>query len=209
MENKFLDKLFEELKDLNKVPKFQLERAVSPLLGIFIREIINHAFTASTTISIPEFPLKKKDNNQSTNIDWLLIDDKRKILYCVELKTDKFSLRKKQSTIYKSVIDKLGEYKCATFLEDDINKILSLSKRKNKYKTITDKFKKHNIKLSDYENFEIIYLVPDDSRFDDPRIKRLNFSQLPEKVKIFNEEWQLLRNLLIGLSKQNKLPKPI
>jgi len=35
MENDFLSRLLYELVDLDKTPKFQLERAVSPLLGIF------------------------------------------------------------------------------------------------------------------------------------------------------------------------------
>jgi hypothetical protein len=207
MKNDFLVKLFSELEYLNTVPKFQLERAVSPLLGIFIKEIINSQFNVRTTISIPEFPLKKMDNNQSTNIDWLLIDVINKSLFLIELKTDILSLSDEQSTIYKSVIDKLSSVQNASFLQEDITKILRASKRKDKYHTITDKLSTDEINLSDYNKIEVIYLVPNEigpyKNYSFAKI--FLFSGLPENIATeYYSEWQLLRNFLKSLSKTNE-----
>jgi hypothetical protein len=206
MSNNFLEKLISELEQLNKVPKFQLERAVSPLLGIFIKQIINSQFNARTTISIPEFPLKKKDNNQSTNIDWLLIDTINKTLYLIELKTDYLSLRDEQSTIYKSVIDKLTEDQNASFLQEDIDLIMQASNRKDKYKSINDTFAGSDIDLSTYTKIVLIYLGPDviKQSLNSSYTKILSFSDLPENIATdYYQEWQQLRKFLKNLSKSD------
>jgi len=203
MKNKFLAKLFSELEYLNTVPKFQLERAVSPLLGIFIEEIINNKYAANVIASIPEFPLKKIKNFQSTNIDWLLIDKINNTLYCVELKTDSHSFRDTQLKKYIQ-IQEIVKTNGAAFLFEQLNLIAPKSNRKDKYSGLLKFIDDNSYNFSVYKNFEIIYLVPDDSKLDDRRIKRLNFSQLPKDISIFNEEWQQLRKLLIKLGKKSK-----
>lgn len=203
MENKFLDKLFEELKHLNKVPKFQLERALSPFLGIFIEEIINKSVPAKSIYNIAEFPLKKTGDFRSTNIDWLLIDEINKTLYCVELKTDSHSFRDKQLIKYKA-IKNIVENEGAIFLFEELNSIAEKSNRSDKYNEVLNRIKLNSIDFAAYRKFIIVYIVPDDSPLNDTEIKRINFSQLPEVVDKFKEEWQQLRNLLSSLIKQKK-----
>ena len=208
MENKFLTKLLKEFEQLNKVPKFQLERAISPFLGIFIIEIINKIFKTNVAVSIPEFPyrpLKHKDNNQSINIDWLLIDKQNKILYLIELKTDKFSFRKDQSLVYAELKKRVVDEKSFAFLTQDLNKIIPKSRRQAKYKTLTEIFDKNKISLSEYKNLSIIYLAPElPKNYEiDSNDKLLLFSKLPVKIKThYKQEWHQLRKFLKNLSAQ-------
>lgn len=206
MKNKFLEELILELEFLNNVPKFQLERAVSPLLGLFIKQIINSEFNARTTISVPEFPLKKDDSNQSTNIDWLLVDVINKILYLIELKTDILSLRDEQSNIYMKVLAALSLKQNASFLQEDFVSIMNASNRKDKYKIIKDILLVPDINFSEYGKIIVIYLVPDviepSSNYSFAKI--LPFSKLPENIATdFYPEYQQLRKFLKSLSKTN------
>ena len=88
----FIEEYLHTLFVYNQVPKLQIERAISPLLSIYIEELVKQHLknTSSPAYNLeliaPEFPLKKK-NNQSTNIDWLLIDKNNLVLYLIELKT--------------------------------------------------------------------------------------------------------------------------
>ena len=86
MQTEFLKIYLNKLLELYSYPKVQIERAISPLLSIFIIDILNHFLKTNIKFYLPEFPLKK-ENNQSTNIDWLLIDEENKKLYFIEFKT--------------------------------------------------------------------------------------------------------------------------
>lgn len=209
MENKFLDKVFEELKYLNKVPKFQLERAVSPLLGIFIKQIINKLFTTYVSEPIPEFPLKKKGNTQSTNVDWLLFDDNKKTIYCVELKTDKFSYNSGQSKIYRATKSRVEE-KGAGFLLKDLKVIKSKSKRPDKYDIVIKNFPIKKDALNKFRNLIVIYLAPV-SPPDTSKIycdKLILFSKLPDELDgEYSSEWLQLRSFLIDLNSQQSKKK--
>ena len=208
MNSSFLPRLFEELTYLNKVPKFQLERAISPLLGIFIIEIINKHLNADTTISLPEFPLKKSGNYQSTNIDWLLVDVTNKTLYCIELKTDFTSFRIKQSDIYKAIKD-LVEKDGAAELFSQVNIIRSKSRRKDKYAALQKRIP-IELDFTAFKRFKIVYLVP----YKPPKLNAdeydeiILFSDLSENINTpFPEEWTMLREFLIDLKKNIKIPQ--
>lgn len=206
MQESFLIRLFNELEYLNTVPKFQLERAISPLLGIFIKEIINSKYKTNVILSIPEFPLKKH-NNQSTNIDWLLFDNSSKTLYFVELKTDKFSFREKQNSAYRYVRDKFLKAKNASFLFNELSVIKDNSIRKVKYQTIFNKLNKKGIDRSAYLKFEFIYLGPSGNHIQDNNTydKILLFTDLPLRIKtIYKKEWHQLRKFLKNLNPSTK-----
>lgn len=208
MQNKFLSQLINEFEMLNKVPKFQLERAVSPLLGIFINGIINKHLNAHTTVSLPEFPLKKSGNYQSTNIDWLLIDDSNKTLYFIELKTDVTSFRKNQCGLYNKVKD-LVERESAAVLFSELNKIKGKSRRGDKYSALQKRIPV-GLDFTEFKSFKIVYLVPDrphklmDKEYDEIIL----FSDLREDINTpFPEEWIMLREFLIDLKKNIKIPQ--
>lgn len=199
MNKNFLNRLLVELNDLNNTPKFQFERAISPLLTIFIKDIINKKFEARVTVTIPEFPLKKGLNNQSTNIDWLLIDETNFTLYCVELKTDNYSISNKQIERYFAIKDIVSN-KGASFLFEQINKIAPHSVRKEKYKRLLEKIDSQTIDFSVFKNFKIIYLVPDNSILNDERVIRINLSELPMDISTeYKEEWRKINDFLISL----------
>lgn len=212
MENLFLKRLFEELKELNNVPKFQLERAISPLLGIFIKEIINKKFNANVSDPISEFPLKKRGSKQSTNIDWLLFDETSKIIYCVELKTDPYSYSEAQSKIYKAVKKRI-EKKDATFLLTGLKIIKGKSSRQDKYDTVISSFPIKKKDLKDFKNFIIVYIAPAPPKIIDKYYydELLLFRNLRIDINSdFNSEWLQLKHFLANLyPKADKKRKPL
>jgi hypothetical protein len=69
-ETEFINELMRHIIDGVNIPKVQVERAVTPVLSLFIESILNKYFENNDEYSgeykliSPEFPLKK-DNNQS------------------------------------------------------------------------------------------------------------------------------------------------
>jgi len=54
-----------------RIPKYQFERASEPFLSLFIEEALQTLKKTNIKFIVPEFPLKKADNAQSTNADYL------------------------------------------------------------------------------------------------------------------------------------------
>ena len=204
MGNDFLKRLLAELSDLNDVPKFQLERAISPLLGIFIKEIIDKIFNTNVSSPFPEFPLKKEKNKQSTNIDWLLFDEQSKTIFFVELKTDTFSYNVNQSKIYKGIKTKINN-EGAAFLLTELNTIKVKSNRQEKYAVIIKKFPISEDNLKDYKILKIIYIAPlppyNPNRYYYDKI--ILFQDLPNKLTTdFHSEWLQLKEFLEMITTQ-------
>mgnify|MGYP001447775819 FL=1 len=83
-----IKELLERIVEYNNLPKFQVERALSPIISFYIANMISKIKNGDEIKLItPEFPLKK-ENNQSKNIDYLLVNQSKKKLILVELKTD-------------------------------------------------------------------------------------------------------------------------
>ena len=212
--NIFLNKYLNELKEYYNIPKLQIERAVSPLLSIFIEDLLveylkdDVPMRGNINLVLPEFPLKK-DNNQSTNIDWLLYNTDKKIFLFVELKTASSSFLNSQLDIYRSLQKKIRT-SGAKFLYNDIETIREKSAEKWKYDFILDK-------LSDLKNYfnegvdsEVIYLVPTAIKERIVGAGVITFSNLPEKLHcIYKDEWQQLRRFFIELDKLSNDTKTI
>lgn len=196
MQNNFLTKLLSELTHLNKVPKFQLERAVSPLLGIFILDIINNAYNSNCSISIPEFPLKKSVGNQSSNVDWLLIDKKLEKIFLVELKTDKFSFDERQLNVYLKIKNDLPD--SVNLLFSNIAKIKEFSNRPDKYQELLNYLEDDMGFINSIHNLEIVYIIPSSiEKYLQDDIQRITFQNLPEiSDPYFTSEWQQLKAFL-------------
>lgn len=209
MESKFFSKYLEILTDYNRIPKIQIERAVSPILSMFIEEIITESFKHNEILKgrykliLPEFPLKK-DNNQSTNIDYLLINlEKNKLLF-VELKTSGNSYDTAQKIIYENIIKKI-KVSGADFLVHDINKIAANSSEKGKYEFILEDLDKYQYYLKNIKNADLAYIVPAvlQNKLASDNVICLN--ELPEKIfTSFPTEWKLLRQFFIDIDQQNK-----
>jgi len=96
-----------------RTPKFQVERAIGPMLGFFLPRALSELLDSnghsngetrdkSVVITLAaEFPLKKSgDSKQSTNIDWLMYDTANNELLLVELKTEFASFQGEQLDRY-------------------------------------------------------------------------------------------------------------
>ena len=96
----FVDELMRYVvDDLVKVPKAQVERVVGPMLGLFIGQVFSQMLRDEVEIVCPEFPLRKKESNQSTNLDWLLYAKNRDQFLLVELKTTDTTYGEDQANI--------------------------------------------------------------------------------------------------------------
>jgi len=153
--------IFDLLDDWRELPAYQLERRADIFFALYLPEILNQCLELGNEITplniIPEFPIKKKDNNRSNKIDYVAVSLKKKTIYLIELKTDQNSFRDKQNK-YLEVAKNKNETKS---LIDDFNKISRASKAVAKYMNL-----KHLMDASglnhDSDIFErkIIYILP-------------------------------------------------
>ena len=77
---------------------FPLEARVDALVGLFLPKVIEDALGVGEMhpVVIPQFPLKKKDNNQSDKVDFLALSKDDGKAFLVEIKTDMGSRREGQ-----------------------------------------------------------------------------------------------------------------
>jgi len=207
MENLFLSEYFERLVNYNKIPKLQIERAISPFLGIFIEELItnflkdNPKLSGKVEMILPEFPLKK-ENNQSTNIDWLLINREKGVLLFVELKTAASSYKPEQLDTYQAIQKNIWN-KTAGFLYEDIIQIRNNSNEPNKYNYVLDELKPFTEYLNTIRDVVVIYIVPTKTKNQLSQAEVLTFSELPKELPTkYPVEWIQVRDFLISIDNQ-------
>lgn len=204
----FINELMHHIIDGVNIPKVQVERAVSPIIGLFAEAIIEELFKHDDNYSgnykliTPEFPLKKS-NNQSTNIDYLLINESKQFLVFFELKTDPSSLKKNQLEVYRYYRRKVSKFS-AKFMQNDLEKILKASSKKSKYKTVFSSFNS-KIQFPDkIKKIIILYLVPQSAvkkiSIKDEVDFVFSFSDLPETIHHkYVEFWSIIRKHLVYL----------
>ena len=176
-----------------RTPKFQVERAISPILEIFLEKAISDlivhkrlfvddskAVLQSEMITLAsEFPLMKdppnkseeplkKKNNQSTNFDWLMFDKISGDLLLLELKTDSASFHIDQLKTYLTLAVSERPW---DGIKGNFERIIASSKSKKKYLNAKEKFDKICGSCTGRENarMNILYLAPQSikSRFDE------------------------------------------
>lgn len=151
----FLEEVFRTLIDNKALPKYQFERRVDIFLSVFLPEALSRLLGSDVRIVAPEFPLKKADNNQSTNVDYVLFkhaerpEEERWIF--LELKTDRASVDQGQVDIYHEAI-RVG----MPSLLRDLNAIRDATKAGAKYDALLARFKG----LPADRPIELIYLAP-------------------------------------------------
>lgn len=203
-----IEQIFELLKKWYEYPKYQLERRLDIFFSIYLPEILKEkGIYIELNDIFPEFPLKKENNNLSTNADYAIFDnnDDETNLYLIELKTEMNSIsnEKKQLLYYKQV-----QKKKIIDLIKEIIEIQKNSKQWKKYeKLLEDIEERYNfIKISSKErekktewivndnnskilgNIKIIYLVPNNS--EDKLLKQENNFQ----VIYFDDIIELIEN---------------
>jgi hypothetical protein len=199
----FLDALLKNILDGRMIPKYQVERAISPLLGIFLPDILTEKLKSKNKIEMicAEFPLKKPENNQSTNIDWLMYDEDRDELIFFEMKTSDSSYKQEQFDIYDSIINKSS----FSFLINGLEDIWGVSLEHGKYSKIIEDTKKFKDKITNCKNARIVYLVPKIIKVklirdfgQEHNVTVLSFSDLPETLPLseFASEWKVIRKAI-------------
>ena len=94
--------IFGLLDKWRHLPAYQLERRVDIFFALFLPDVLNrHLSTRGMGIAIdprliPEFPLKRREDNGSKKADYLAVSTDRKHAFLIELKTDSASLDKDQ-----------------------------------------------------------------------------------------------------------------
>lgn len=202
--SEFLKVLIESILEGSNIPKVQVERAIGPILGIFLPDILNEMCSkdpdSNFEMILPEFPLKKA-NNQSTNIDYLLINENEKKIILFELKTDRSSFNMDQMEIYSTLKHKI-EKQTAYFLIEDLESIMKASQKSYKYQYVLDQCEAHRDLFMEITKADIIYLAPQQtmSECDNKDIQIFSFGDLPEDINnSFQMEWRTIRNSLIKL----------
>jgi len=190
----FIYDLFLSLLKNKDIPKYQFERRIDTIFELFLPDYLSQLYKGVVEFVVPEFPLKKDSNNQSTNIDYLFfltIENGENKWIMLELKTDMDSVKTEQLEIYCNSIQK-GMKR----IIEDLIVIRNNSSKKHKY----------NILIERIENFksdcplEVIYLSPNKTGLEsnNPEIKFITFAELIDfKPKKYEEVWELFREILI------------
>jgi hypothetical protein len=184
----FLEEIFSLLKRNKLLPNYSAERRIDIFINFYLEEILNH-FLGSDSIKfiLPEFPLKKENNNQFTQIDYVCFDTKKRIIYFVELKTDENSVKPLQYATYNSY----------TNWSRCFNEFKTIKEVPHRKKIYIEKYKKANEILETNGlcgidcPIKIVYISP--IKFPAPNISIITFEQLmhftPNK---YQDEWKLL-----------------
>ena len=127
MTTAWIGKLFDLLDERRHLPKYNLELRANPFFELFLPDVLRGCGMPMKTPIIPEFPLKK-ENNQSRNVDFFALSENGKQAFLIELKTDMDSIDPLQDKFLKAATErKLNE------LVNDIKQIASYSKYYRKY----------------------------------------------------------------------------
>lgn len=155
--------VFDKIIEYDSLPKFQVERALSPIISLYISDMLSFWTKKRIELVTPEFPLmKENDGAKSTNIDYLLADRAENTLYLVELKTDRrgrLTDLDDQVRRYRRIVDRIGK-KNSSFLYEDLKKIAEKSKKSDKYQYLLDKVDDFKDLIRSCKTARLVYLIP-------------------------------------------------
>ena len=89
------------------LPAYQLERRADVLFGLFLPDVLGTHFGIKVNpLLIPEFPIKKKEDNQSNKVDYFALQESGRVrrAFLVELKTDMASRREEQDGYLREAV---------------------------------------------------------------------------------------------------------
>lgn len=214
----FFNALMAHLMQGAMIPKVQVERSVGPIIGFFLAEALSSALNEEIVMLCPEFPIRKfrlgeSENNQSTNIDWLMFSRDKQELLLIELKTTDTSFRSEQSEIYNNLQQTIIGKNSASFLIEELDAIASTSQETGKYKNVSMMLAQAlgipgadlPKKLGQCKRARIIYIAPKISKpstwpESNELMTWLSFGDLPEIIEHnYANHWPSVRNSLITL----------
>ncbi len=200
-----IEKLFNNLDTWIEFPKYQAERRLDVFFGLYLEDILKECRSTlfgkeDKLVLVPEFPLQKnKENNECTNIDYLVFNVTRQSVHAIELKTDTHSVDDKQIEYYR-------KFKKEVELKDlyDFAKKKRSGRSGKKYKVlakyITDKH------LTDcLSKGNVIYILPSDlSTIKNEGFDSITFSDIVDKMKSYTPEDELLSAFLDFLHRHHE-----
>lgn len=216
----FFSALMQHLMQGTMIPKVQVERSIGPIIGFFLEEALKARLGVDLVMLSPEFPIRKsrlaeQGNNQSTNIDWLMLNLDAPELLLVELKTTDTTFSEDQAQIYlelQAAIDSKGS---AAFLLDEVLAIRDASQESGKYGFVLDLLKAAckldsevdlRERLDRCKRARVIYLAPKVSkpknwRPTDQGWEWISFGDLPATLgeHEYADQWPILREHLVSL----------
>lgn len=191
----FIEDLFSQLIANKDFPKYQFERRIDAIIAVFLPEIIKKHLGWDVEIISPEFPIKKSDNNQSTNVDYLLFrhgnNDLDDAWIFFELKTDCGSMRSEQWEIYVDAVER-----GMPVLLEGLKAIEQASRKSSKYNILDKCLDGHKKDCS----IEILYLSPGEAMINGlpSNIHVIFFNQLAKlKLDKYSEVWDLFSKIVI------------
>lgn len=149
--------LVTRLDEWRQYPKYALERRLDIFLTPFLAPYLSQRMEAPVELVAPEFPLKRPDNAQSTNVDYLLHrrGERNPRWVFLELKTDERSIRPEQLAIYQ----RAAQRPFADIFAEVESEIAPSSKHRAKYDRLLDRVRAGGTeRLRD--GVEIAYLSP-------------------------------------------------
>lgn len=191
----FLRALFDRLATDKVLPKYSFERRVDAMLAIFLPEILSKILEGPTTYVVPEFPLKKRSNNRSTNVDALLhhvSDVGRPSWVFAELKTDSDSVNAKQLARYRHAIAR-----GMPALLEELESLRAASSKKPKYDALQARLAA--VPASASWPIRMVYIAPDAVKPRDLGAdgRWLSFGELAElDLDHFGDVWRAFRVFL-------------
>jgi len=209
----FIEALMDHIMEGVMIPKVQIERAVGPILSMFLADVLTEtlrddpALSGSIVMICPEFPLKKADNKQSTNIDWLMYNKERQQLLFVELKTSDTSFDTGQNVIYRAIQDAVRS-DGGSFLMEDLEQLTNASTEAGKYRYILEKrLSLFKTEITACRDARIIYLIPKsvEHKLQGLADKVFSFGMLSNSITgSFAEEWSVIRSHLCVLDDSSR-----
>ena len=98
--------VFDLLDRWRHLPAYQLERRADIFFALFLPEVLGAHLSKQENCSveinptlIPEFPIKKRDSNQSINVDYFALSQDGERAFLIELKTDMKSIGKSKKIV--------------------------------------------------------------------------------------------------------------
>jgi hypothetical protein len=158
--------------------------------------------TEGYEVVAPEFPLRRADNNQSTNVDWLLVHRGLGLVVLVELKTDRGSMRDEQHTVYSAACTRITQAN-AGFLLDDLRVIRNASAYDAKYDALLAMCAPFEAMLTAAHRAALVWLVPQGTPVPTAaETVTVNFCDLPPEVRgELAGEWPRVREGLVALER--------
>lgn len=194
---RYIVALLESLAANKRLPKYQFERRIDSILALFLPGILEQLWGWNVELIAPEFPLKKVDNNQSTNVDHLLFrrggrNDEPPAWILFELKTDRGSVSGAQIARYRQALAQTMRQ-----LIDDLAPIAAASIKGTRYAALRKRLAQHTKEI-DSHSIELVYLSQEHVEDFGPNMHSMTFDQIQQlSLPMHGEVWELMKMILL------------